>query len=949
LSEIVTDPDERAKGQRISDDGLLAHLSRYENKLFAEAAGSGASPYKVQIVFDDKGVKGRCSCMAARSRPFCKHSSGLLVTWVRSPEAFVVSETAPAPAAGDAKKKSVKTGKTEAADLMGRGVAQAGTLIRELAVTGVASLAADRVEQVRALGESLREARLRRLSARTLELADQLALATMRTDVFDASDYADLLGDMLLTVRKLEKHLAGEPLADEHVEELIGRTWTKKDRKPVEGLDLVEYAFSARTTPDDFVIRESRLLDLKSGEHYTEKQILPAFLAKRTEPKRSWTGVVLRDASGSLYPSYAPRRLEIGSPATETPLNAAALDELIARALPDVGAALAALQERRKDVFAPDELPVALRADAILADAGRLQVVDAKNAALFLPEDKALEDRLAATLRNARVEVLLGDVVLDGALPTFLPLGMVLRTDGRLELASLGGIDVTALLRKKRRGAALAKPAPRTKWADVARRAGASIAAIALGEVREEMADQLALGLGSTTARTTEPLVSRLRDLSLVKQAELLATLAQRQDPAEKLDDFVKLHQVLGIALARLAGATHVDRAALERVPTFESILVRKPSRFLPPVELALEQGASRMNRYEAAVHYAAHYDAMPAAEIAASLYPAWADGSASPFIALSVARDPAAALDAARRALGLGAGKARQARVTKLTAIRVLSRVGGPAAKSLLAQVARQPGMDAALVSHAQRALRALENEDVPLDAIKAASPLVKLALSASQKEVREASINQLAERGSVEAIPALRASFLGDASRGVRDAAAYALAKVGDVESVDLFIDALRNRAINGQEAKVAAYALGILGDARGLDALLQAYADGWQPAIVAGAIAELGPAALPPLLAFVETHPEIVGRKAALGVIAKLPAADVVQAMSERLAPLVGSPELYPRATLYLSFASGHKEAAKVLAQHVLMLVPGILTTRKGTPEEKALAKSLRRAET
>src|SRR5262245_45807169 len=112
LREIVSDPAELQKGTRISDEGGLSHLSRYQNKLYADAAGSGASPYKVQIVFDDSGAaKGRCSCMAARSRPFCKHAAALLVSWARAPEAFAVSDVAPAPAPGDAKKRAVKTGK----------------------------------------------------------------------------------------------------------------------------------------------------------------------------------------------------------------------------------------------------------------------------------------------------------------------------------------------------------------------------------------------------------------------------------------------------------------------------------------------------------------------------------------------------------------------------------------------------------------------------------------------------------------------------------------------------------------------------------------------------------------------------------------------------------------------------------------------------------------------
>ena len=70
----------------------------------------------------------------------------------------------------------------------------------------------------------------------------------------------------------------------------------------VAGLDLVEYAFTASLTPDQFLIRESRFVDLASGTHYAEKQILPLWLAARTEAKRSHAGRVLRGAPRQPVP-----------------------------------------------------------------------------------------------------------------------------------------------------------------------------------------------------------------------------------------------------------------------------------------------------------------------------------------------------------------------------------------------------------------------------------------------------------------------------------------------------------------------------------------------------------------------------------------------------------------------------------------------------------------------
>ena len=45
---------------------------------------------------------------------------------------------------------------------------------------------------------------------------------------------------MLCEVVEVRQSGAAFRLDDRHVEELIGKTWTKKDRAPVAGLDLLE-------------------------------------------------------------------------------------------------------------------------------------------------------------------------------------------------------------------------------------------------------------------------------------------------------------------------------------------------------------------------------------------------------------------------------------------------------------------------------------------------------------------------------------------------------------------------------------------------------------------------------------------------------------------------------------------------------------------------------------
>lgn len=945
LREIVADGTELAKGAQVFDGGGLTHLSRHEGKLFADAAGSGSSPYKVQVLFEDAKVRGRCSCMAARSRPFCKHSSALLVAWARSPEAFVVSDAPPPSPGGDAKKKDVKKGKTDGADLMKRGVEQIGTLVRELSVAGVASLAADRAAQVHALGDALRENRLRRISARTLELAEVLEQASKRSGDFDPVEYADLLADLVLTARKLEKHLGGEALDDRYVEELIGKTWTKKDRKPIAGLDLLEYAFASRVTADGFVIRESRFLDLASGEHFSEKQILPGFLAKRTDPKRSWAGRVLRGSSGSVYPSFSPQRLDLESPGMQEILAPGALESALARALPDVARALAALQERRRDVFAPEHLPVAVAVDTVLAEGARMQAIDASGAALFLPDDMLLEERLASALRGARLRAVFGDVALDGALPTLFPLAVIVEAGGRLELLSLAANDAAAALAgKKIRAEALKRErGSRSSWTDVARAAGAGKAAIVLGEVRAEMADALANGLAGLGSRVAEPLAARLRELGLAKQADLLVAVANKPEPEAKLDDFVKLYQVLEIALTRLVGATQIDRSSIESVPTYESVAVRRPDRRLTPNEVSELSMKRQISRFEAAVHYARFYEAIDPKELAVTIYPTWADGSASRFIARAFAKKPEQAVEAARRALdfdtaeSLPVWRRPRARVARLTAIRVLEAVDSVEARRTLAEVTRRSD-DGVIRRHAERALRTETSTREEADKQRS---LVEQVLSAANKETRIAAIDELVKAGSVEAIPYLRASFLADVSGEVRERAAYALAEMGDVDSVDTFLRLLRDRHQDEKQAKIAAYALGFLGDVRGVEELLDAWAEGWKPAIVAEAMRQIGTAALSAIVARVEKQPELAERKAALSMIEVLSSEELRNHFAARIDELSNEPDFAIRALPLVTLSAAHPAVAQAIAAKIVAMRPN-LKDKKATSEEKALAR-------
>lgn len=883
LRRIVADPAELGKGVVVFDRGGLVHLARHGNKLYGEAAGGGGTPYRVAIAFDDRGgARARCTCMAARSRPFCKHAAGLLVAWAQAPASFAVAERPPPGEGGGARRRAVRTGKTDAGALMRAGVEQIERMVRDLAATGLATVTGARVDEMRTLAGGLRETGLRRMSARTLELANLVEPAVRRAAI-DSGRFAEVMCDALLTVRKLERHLAGEALEARHVEELIGKTWRKADREPVSGLDLVEYAFAVRTTADGFLIRESRLFDLAGGGHYSEKQILPAMIVKRTPAKRSHAGQVLRRAEAGVYPGFAPRRLDLVRSEAE-PLTAAALEALVERALPDVGAALAAFQEHRKDVFAPDRLPVAVRVDTLLATGARSRWVDAGGHGLFVPAGEELTEALAGALHAGRLVAVMGDVDLEAALPTLWPLAVVVRGELGLELSALraaggggaGGGWSSALA--------------------AARAVGASSAAVSLAEVRGELADALVAGLAMASARVIDPLAARLRELGLDKPAALLAGLPGRAGADARFDDFVKVYQVLGLALLRLAGAARVDRSTLVAVPTFESVAVVRRAERIPPREIARRVAAGEIGRWDAAVLYAGWYESVPAEELAAAIYPTWADGSAGPYVARAFAALGERGVAAARRALASANG-----RVARMTAVRVLGAVGGAEAEALLEEAARadDPGLRAlardtlealrvargAVAREVAVARRQREAQEVAL--------VVPALLSAPRHEARLAAIAELARLGSRLAMPALRSAFISDSATAVREAAALALAHLGDTEMVDRLVAMLaRRRAADpgpgaDADARLAARALGVLGDVRGLDELLAAFAEAWKPAIVADALRAFGPAALDPLLDLVASRPELVRRKALRDTLRQLPAADLAAAVADRMA--------------------------------------------------------------
>lgn len=921
LRTIIADPAELTKGTQILDKGGLNHLARHGAQLFAEATGSGTAPYKPQIVFDEKGIRGRCSCMAARSRPFCKHAAALLVAWARDASGFALADAPAAPeptGEGSAKKAArPKTSKVDANALMRSGVGQVLTLVRELASAGVSAIAGERAAQVRALAETLRAERLRRLSARTLELASLLDAAASDYGSFDPEPYAEALGDLLLSAKRVEKHLDGDALKPEYVEELIGRNWTKKDREPLSGLELVQYSFRHSVTADDFVIRESRFVDLKTGEHFSEKQILPAFLAKRTPPKASYDGLLLHGASGSRYPGFAPVRLEISDCGRVEELGQSTLERLSTHVTPGVAEALSALQERRRDPFAPDAIPVALACGSLLAEAGRLFAIDRDGSALALPKDPDTELLLTSALSEATLVAVFGEIALDGALPSLFPLAVLLRRRDALELLQVGAGDAGEWLLKQR--AKAVSRGTRERWLVAARELGVGAGALILGELREELADTFAEGLGALDRRRAEPWVARLNELGLAKPAALMEEVAARGDPVDKLDDAVKLHQVFSIGLARLASARPVDLDTLTPSPLHPAIRVTAPDQRWSAAELPGMLHGGRLDRHQRAIVIARSLADCSEAELDQLADALWADGSVTALLADAYARYPRLAFEIAKgvlttqsraRSYSVEAQWAVGARVSKLTALKVLARLESPEARDLLQRCTEPKSLDPALRASARQLLG---GHSEPL------SPAQIESLHAANREDRIVALQKLGRDGAIAALPIVRQLAATDPSREVRYAAWAAQALLLDLDAVDQMIERVRARSSNDEAARESAFALGLLGDARSIAPLLDAFEQSWRPATIAESLCAFGPAVLPALFDRVDANPDIAARAAAQQVITGTAADTTFDIVKMRLADPIEERDV-ERMARYIKLASGLKPLKSRLADEL-----------------------------
>jgi hypothetical protein len=628
------------------------------------------------------------------------------------------------------------------------------------------------------------------------------------------------------------------------------------------------------------------------------------------------------------------------------PLTGADLEPLLPSAT-DVSAAVAAYLEHRRDVFAPPSLPVTVRVAAIAALGGRLLAVDAAGHGVHLAATPHLERSLEGALRDATLELLLGDVGSEGVLVQLhahaavvrrdlvqgdlvrgdLVRGDLVRRDGALELVPLGALEGPALG---------GKPQP---WLEVAREAGLSPAAISLAEVRRELAQLLATGLGGLAPRPLLAATARLRDLRLGKLAELLDAVPAEPDPEKRAGAFVKAQQLLDMALLRLASTTRVDLAALSPVPGMESLRIHEPEDPLPPAQVAAERAAGRLSVYEAAWHYGRHYREVGAERLARDLA-TWGDGSARPYVVSALAAQPELALAAARRVLATPCGRAAQG-----TAVALLERLGTGAAERALEEAVHAKAAEGLRfrITAAHLALRARHDRGSAsrtFDRQAAVEGELRQLAEGGDLETRRAAAARLLELGSLAALPALRRAFFDDAATAVRQEAAHALGTLGDVDMTDTLLSRLRERTHG--EVKVALRTLGLLGDLRAFPALLHDYVQGASPQVAAEALGGFGVLAVAPLLDFVAGSPEHGKREALRGVLAGAPHDVVAAAAIAQLEARVSGDGFVEEAKGILRLAEGCKGAAGPVSRRLLALTEG--DARKGIKTLRKVAEGV-----
>jgi HEAT repeat protein len=419
-------------------------------------------------------------------------------------------------------------------------------------------------------------------------------------------------------------------------------------------------------------------------------------------------------------------------------------------------------------------------------------------------------------------------------------------------------------------------------------------------------------------------------------------------DPADRLEGFVKVHQVAGLAVVRLASATTVAASELERLPNAQSIAIRRPARALAPDELLKARMEGQLSRHEAAWHRAKHFEGLSVDRLLTDWPSLWGDGEAAPFIARTLAPAGDRAVDVARAVLATPAS----GRTARVTAIRVLQSVGSPTAVAALKEVPPdqlalpliRAQVRAALASlPSSRGWRSIFSFSDTAGSTQSLQAHLDKLTTAADKEERLSALEALELAGDDRAIPVVRQAWAFDAAQEVRTRAATVLGALGDSESVEALVAALRDRGGPAKEAKAALSALGELGDVRAVPDILLAVVENWGGPLPAEALWRIGIPALEPTVGLVLSRPELAQRKSLQDAVSRLTSApETDRILSRRLGEVLDRPEGAEQAAALLKLASESQPLRASLSRQILARV-----SAPATKAEKSLVRAARQA--
>lgn len=455
LRAVVTKDKALSDGRMLSKKGAFKNLkvTNDSSLLWGECQGSGSKPYILSIDLAGESPTIRCSCPV--KPPPCKHSLGLLVSFLDQPAKFGKAD-APAELLEKRSKNVERAEKRTEAATKPKEVNKAALakktkeqrdaldllekLVLDVSGAGLGTLDGKKAKKLSDQAKQMTDAYLPGAAEALRRLA---SLADARPTPGDDDDevyQVDEPGQALpdeLRLRLMTRHLTrlwamvrkGQKALDEKLEDgesqteadavvegLLGHVWDMAALQAKgywrTNLTLFELADERYTDHvRDERIEQGFMLDLDQGHVLVDRKFRPFAALERIKEKDSYEKPIGL-AAAAIYPGFVNKRVrwEIAALKSRsvTEQDFAAVHRL---ALPTIEAALVKYKEQIKNPLAPDDAVVLVKAADFKKTPGALVLIDSKGAALMLKDSPLSRVHTTNTLEMAA-----GAQLKDGAL-----------------------------------------------------------------------------------------------------------------------------------------------------------------------------------------------------------------------------------------------------------------------------------------------------------------------------------------------------------------------------------------------------------------------------------------------------------------------------------------------------------------------------------------------------